>query len=144
MFVITLTASFFSLLLGFAFATYLFRKAFRLTSEQQVAYENNLFLKEEEIRSKTKAIRQIVYETQHYGGNPVLKRFRGLKPVSAPFWKSLYENLTLLEKPNHHEFAKLATKDARQAEEIWDKAIEVALKVEEEILSTVRKVEALQ
>jgi len=144
MFVIFLTVSFFSWLFGFAFATYLFRKVFRLTSAEQAYYENSLFLKEREIEQKTLALREVMRQIQHYGGNPILKRFRGLRSVCSEWWRNLYENMALAQKPNHHRYAELALVDLRKIDDIWLRSVDEAEKLEEEILKTARTIEDLQ
>jgi len=117
----------FGSLSAFVAASFILRRYVSLKSYQSLEYELKMertrqliVQQEKDLKEKTEAIKRIVYEANHKGLNPLCKTLRGI--------------LSLI---------RMACTNQRTIEYI-DKAEQLVLKIETEIMREIKQIERLQ
>lgn len=131
------------LFLGAFCMAWMFRHVFILNRKQFQDYKNKLKEKAEKLKLTTQVIQDIIYETNHYYENPLLKRLRGLINTLQRLRKSIKENLMLIKKPTDYLYAKIALKDWEEIDHTLEIMVKVAIEMEEGILERAKRVEEL-
>jgi hypothetical protein len=122
----------------------MFRMYLKAMSTKFQAKEAQLKKQKTDIAERTQALQTIIHRVYHEGPMPISKRIIGLARISFPSLKTLKEYLTLLTRPNHHEYAKLALKEFSVIEDYFNKSKNEAEEMDEYLKQSVKRFEHLQ
>lgn len=118
----------------FAFMVLSIRKVYRDNAQRIIAFELSL------IEAKKSILKMIDY-SHHYGAHPIMRSLEGLIMLAQNRNNSIREYNTMLGKDNHHKYAPLQLKDIAEMEEILKRSKEQVSRIDEEIMSLVKKME---